>query len=117
MVFMCAGLPCFIIEDANKDNRIDLKDVILNSQYIDAEDQINSAAINICTSAMQVVAGMKHISAASGGTDDMTFLNLCFLISASDQTQILAPLGVISSLSTSYTSISSLPAVFPPIYS
>ena len=117
MTFLCAGLPCFIAEDADKDSKIDLKDAILNAQRIDSTTQTHNETREVCVSAMQVVASMKHISTSSGESDDISFLNLCFLLSTTDLEQFLIPTGIISNSSIPYTSIISAPITDPPIFS
>ncbi|MFZ2806681.1 MAG: hypothetical protein WAZ60_09825 [Desulfosalsimonadaceae bacterium] len=113
LIFLGAGLPFFIAEDANKDNKIDLKDVILNAQHI----KTGNETVETCISAMQVVAHLKNISASSTQSDEFSFLNLYFLLSATDREQFLIPLAIISNSSIPYTSIISPPVVFPPILS
>ena len=118
VVFLCTGLTCFITEDADKNSKIDLKDAVLNAQKNDYESHSQQArgTMETCISTMEVVAGIKHLSASSIDSD-VSFLNLCFMISLTDQKQFLTSSEMVSDASSFYLSFVPDPDIHPPIFS
>ncbi len=119
-VFLGAGMTCYIAEDADRNNRIDLRDAVLNVQKSQIKDhnqanQPASTEIKTCISTMEAVAGIKNLSAASGDTDDAGFSTFCFLISAPDQEQFFSRCENVPEALILFTSIISPPVLFPPV--
>ncbi|MDA3898395.1 MAG: hypothetical protein PF482_19840 [Desulfobacteraceae bacterium] len=118
VVFLCTGLTCFITEDADKNSRIDLKDAVLHAQknHYESQSMNVNGAMEACISTLGVVAGIKYLSTASSDAEAV-FLNLCFLISLTDQNQFLAPSRMVPDASSFYSSFVPDPDTHPPIFS
>lgn len=115
-----SGLPLFSPEDASRDSRIDLKDVILQVKDFSRSaelPEIFSASVEKVINTFNIVAGLETGIQQTGKTKSTSgadFLNLTYLISSYDFLPPPIKTSKASELSVNLVSISIKPDSPPP---
>jgi hypothetical protein len=111
------GLPQFVVEDLNRDRKIDLADAIIGAKnFAHTADQPSAFAVNVknAVSAIQLVAGLETKITADDGKSISQNLDQNFLV---PEKTALADSSIYSELNettTNYCSIHHLPQIPPP---
>jgi len=115
---LCTVLPAIIPEDANLDNKIDLKDAIIFARHFsatgpDSGTTVCKAASQTYFNALCVIAGLKNAPQASNNSDKISFSDLIYLVETPDIITRLPDCGYAVDAAWCFTSVFH-PSLFRP---